>query len=127
MERDAQLGTEIDISAVMGFTLMVGETDSFIIDERNRIAIVKTYGIGGGFGMSAGIGTSSGSGRKDVKTMEGTSVKIGASIHGIGFEMDDKGSYSASAWKIEPGGDFHATINYTIVIILWEREPDNED
>ena len=69
---------------------MVGETDSFIIDERNRIAIVKTYGIGGGFGMSAGIGTSSGSGRKDVKTMEGTSVKIGASIHGIGFEMDDK-------------------------------------
>ena len=105
---------------------MIELSGSFVIDDYGNIALVLSPGIGGGFGTSVGVGSTTYPDIIDVKTIAGYNVKVGGSLICIGLEMDDKNAFSATAWKPTKGGDFHATINYSWVIILWEGK-DHED
>ena len=111
--------TEISFSVNGGFCLMLEASISLVIDNNGTIAVVLTPGIGGGFGASTGIGTTIHQGPIELESMKGHSEKIGASVIAVGAEFDDSLSYSVSAWKPKVGGDFHATINYSWVFVLW--------
>ena len=93
-----------------------------VVDDYGNIALVLSPGIGGGLGSSVGLGSTAYPGIIDVNTIAGVATKVGGSIICLGFEMDDKGSYSATIWRPKLGADFHATINYSWVIILWDGE-----
>ena len=116
--------TEISFSVNGGFCLMLEASISLVIDNNGTIAVVLTPGIGGGFGarVSLGAGPTLHPEIFDVQSLEGPSVKIGASFGRFSVEMDDKSSYSFSGWKKSKSysADFHATINNSWVIIIWE-------
>ena len=112
--------TEIDFSAVVGFAVMIESSISFVVDDYGNAAFIISPGIGGGFGSSLGIGTTVYRGEINVNDLAGASVKVGGSIICVGIEGDDKGASSGSVWLPRVGADFHATVNYTFVIILRE-------
>lgn len=103
---------------------MLEASISLVIDNNGTIAFVLTPGIGGGFGarVSLGVGPTLHPEIFDVQSLAGSSVKIGASFGPVGIEMDDNSSFSLSGWKKSNSfsADFHATINNSWVIIIWE-------
>ena len=117
--------TKLSFSAVGGFCAMLEGEISLVIDCHKNIAVVFSAGCGGGFGTSVGVGATLNQGVIDARKMDNLDARIGASLFFVGFELDDDQKYSASIWKPKMGGDFHATINRTWVIILWEGENEN--